>query len=202
MLEFDVLLLQYLDVSIGSIELNLCILNRKDLVLELTSRLEEVSVRSSVLFLLFLVPLYPHIASLLFSSDDILQVLNPLVKLLLCQIELPLNALLFYFDSLTVALKVYYLLVELFNLLGPLLQGFVPQRDHLLKTLVAFDLVLELYLEVMPRFIHFVQLLNHILVILSGGVQLFLHLVVIYLQRAQLELKFINSYFCRVQVDF
>ena len=71
-LEFDVLLMQYLDLTIGSIELNLSVFNGKDLVLEITSGCKELSICGCVLFLFFFVSLYPHITGFFFTSDDLL----------------------------------------------------------------------------------------------------------------------------------
>lgn len=201
MLELDVLLMQYLDLAIGSVELDLCIFHCEDLVLELAPRLQEVRVRGCVLFLLFFVPLYPHISGLLLSSDDILQVLDPLVELLLCQIELPLNALLLDFDRLAIAFEVNHFLVKFFDLLGPLLERLISQRDHLLQTFVALDLVLQLYFQVVPCFVHLVQLFYYILVVLSCRVQLLLHLIVVDLEGAKLQLQLVNSNLGRVQVN-
>ena len=81
-LEFDVLFMQYLDLSIGCIELDLSILYSKHLIFEVASSSEKLSICGCMFFLLFFVPLNPHVTSLFLACNNLLQVVNPLIELL------------------------------------------------------------------------------------------------------------------------
>lgn len=124
-LEFQVLLLQYLDLAIRRVELDFCVLQGQDLVFELTARVEEARISGSVTLLLVFVPLDPELTRLFLIGNDFVQTLNSVVELVLRKFERLLNSLLLNISRHLDRLQLSHFLVSLFEFLLSLVEQVV-----------------------------------------------------------------------------
>ena len=69
-----------------------------------------------------------------------------------------------------------------------LVKQVLSQINNVLELLVPSMLIVQLGLDLVPGFIHFMELINQVIMISPRLRQLLLHLVVVDLECAQLEL--------------
>ena len=113
---------------------------------------------------LLVVPLHPHVTSLLLSNDLVTKLRYLFSKLPLAQLKLPLNSLFLDFGSFHESLKLNNFFVKFFQLLAPLRNGILFQFYNFLQRPVALNLVNQFGLEVMSCFVHFMKLVYRIII--------------------------------------
>jgi hypothetical protein len=115
-LELQSLLLQQLNLSLSCIVLNLSVFNGQSGVLKVRLRLQEFTVSLRVLFLLLFVTVDPHVTSLLLCVDLLAKLSDFLSHLFLAKLKLPLDTLLFDFQSFNSPLQVNDSLIHFLEL--------------------------------------------------------------------------------------
>lgn len=191
-LEFEVLLLENLDLTVGRVELDLIVFECKHLVFKFGASLEQPRTCVRVVFLLLFVALDPELSRLLLIRDDLVQALDLVVQLALGELERFLYAHFLGFQRRVYVQLLVVALVELFNLRLPFVKKILFQLDYFAQTLVAGMFILQLCLDLMPGLVHRVKLFNEVIVIRTRLVQLLFHLVVIDLHSAKLEFEFVG----------
>ena len=131
MLEFDILLSQGLDLSIGSIEFDLTILESQLLIFQVTVGLKQFILCLVVCLLFFLVTVNPQISRLFLTIDNLIQVGDSLIELLLSHIKLLFNTLLLDFNVSIVSGKLLHLLLKIIDFILSPVKSIVSMAELL-----------------------------------------------------------------------
>ena len=137
-----------------------------------------------MLLLLLLEPLNPLLPGLLLAGEHVLQRLDFLLQLLLRNLKLPLYGSLLDLDVLVCPLELYDALVEVLDLLRPLVQLLVLVTDHVLKATTPLLLLCQLQLRLVTHLICQVQLLDGVVEVEFASVVLLLDLLMLDLEGA------------------
>ena len=191
-LKLLVLSSQDFDLSGYCLKLDLCIFGGKNLIFMLTLGFKQFSISFSMIILLILIPLNPHLTGFLFSCDDLIQGSNLFCSLFLAQLQLSFDALFLNVEGFLSSLQVNNALVQILNLSSLFTKRLLLDLDNLLQTLTLLNFFPQLYLSFMTNLVGQMELLSGVLKVFRARLVLFLNLSMIDLQAFIINSDFLN----------